>query len=120
MAGRRTRDIRAHDRSSAAGRSWPAIGEASAAASGSSIGTVLPARTMPSTEPSASPRTRSTYRLLVMRGLAPDEAANLTAFMSGIPVTDGSWTLTQVNRLLFLRELHRTGRVGDQDGIAVH
>ena len=39
-----------------------------------------------------------------MRGLAPDEAANLTAYVSGIPVTEASWTLAQVNRLLFLRE----------------
>jgi hypothetical protein len=53
-----------------------------------------------------------------MRGLAPDEAANLTAFMSGIPVGEASWTLAQVNRLLFLRELQRSGRFGARDGIA--
>ena len=32
--------------------------------------------------------TRSTYRLLMSRGLAPDEAADLTAFMCGIPIAD--------------------------------
>jgi hypothetical protein len=62
--------------------------------------------------------TRSTYRMLLMRGLAPDEAANLTAYMSGIPVAEASWTLAQVNRLLFLRELQRSGRFGERDGIA--
>ena len=48
-----------------------------------------------------------------MRGLAPDEAANLTAFMNGIPLTERSWKLTEVNRLLFLRELNRRGRFGE-------
>jgi hypothetical protein len=60
--------------------------------------------------------TRTTYRLLVQRGLAADEAANLTAFMCGIPVADVRWSLGQVNRLLFLRELARTGRFGSKDG----
>ena len=60
--------------------------------------------------------TRSTYRLLLMKGLAPDEAANLTAFLCGIPVADVHWSLRQVNQLLFLRELARTGRFGRADG----
>lgn len=53
-----------------------------------------------------------------MRGLAPDEAANLTAFMSGIHVGDQTWDLKEVNRLLFLRDLQRNGRFGDTDGNA--
>jgi len=61
-------------------------------------------------------RTKSTYRLLLMRGLAPDEAANLTAFMSGIHVGGQGWKLNQVNQLLFLRELNRSGRFGETDG----
>jgi hypothetical protein len=48
-----------------------------------------------------------------MRGLAPDEASNLTAFMNGIPVTERGWKLNEVNRLLFLRELNRQGRFGE-------
>ncbi len=60
--------------------------------------------------------TRSTYRLLLMKGMAPDEAANLTAFLCGIPVADVHWSLRQVNQLLFLRELARTGRFGPADG----
>jgi hypothetical protein len=58
-------------------------------------------------------RTRSTYRLLLMRGLAPDEAANLTAFMSGIHVGEAHWKLKEVNQLLFLRDMQRTGRIGE-------
>lgn len=62
--------------------------------------------------------TRSTYRQLLMKGLAPDEAANLTAFLCGIPVADVHWSLFQINLLLFLRELARSGRFGPADGEA--
>ncbi|MGK2851729.1 MAG: hypothetical protein ACSLFN_12565 [Candidatus Limnocylindrales bacterium] len=51
-----------------------------------------------------------------MRGLAPDEAANLTAFLCGIPIADVHWSLRQVNQLLSLREMARTGRFGPADG----
>jgi hypothetical protein len=60
--------------------------------------------------------TGSIYRQLLMKGLAPDEAANLTAFLCGIPVADVHWSLRQVNQLLFLRELARKGRFGAADG----
>lgn len=60
--------------------------------------------------------TRSTYRMLLMRGMAPDEAADLTAFMCGIPVGEVHWSLRQVNQMLFLRELARAGRFGALDG----
>lgn len=66
--------------------------------------------------PALDTRTRATYRMLIFRGLAPTEAANLTAFMCGIPVGDQRWSLPEVNRLLFLRELNRTGRFGEDDG----
>jgi hypothetical protein len=81
-------------------------------------------RTAPQRSPSPSRSagdvlvTRSTYRLLQMKGLAPDEAANLMAFLCGIPVGDARWSLRQVNELLFLRELARTGRFGAADGEA--
>jgi hypothetical protein len=60
--------------------------------------------------------TRSTYRMLLMRGLAPTEAADLTAFLCGIPIGEVHWSLQQVNQMLFLRELARTGRFGARDG----
>jgi hypothetical protein len=62
--------------------------------------------------------TRATYRLLQMKGLAPEEAANVTAFLCGIPVADVHWSLNQINQLLFLRQLARTGRFGATDGEA--
>jgi len=60
--------------------------------------------------------TRATYRSLLLKGLAPEEAANLTAYLCGIQVGIQRWTLKEVNRLLFLQELHRTGRFGSSDG----
>jgi hypothetical protein len=81
----------------------------------------------PTTTPSATPTreavaaadqliTRSTYRLLLTKGLTPDEAATLTAFLCGIPIAEVHWSLRQVNQLLFLREMARTGRFGPRDG----
>lgn len=55
------------------------------------------------------------YRALLFRGLAPTEAANLTAFACGLQVGTTQWTLGEVNRLLFLRSLRRTGRIGGMD-----
>jgi hypothetical protein len=53
----------------------------------------------------------TTYRSLIVRGLSPAEAGNLTGFISGLPPGGrGPWLLRQVNELLFLRELHRAGR----------
>jgi hypothetical protein len=54
--------------------------------------------------------------MLRSRGLAADEAANLTAFLAGLSLGDRPWTLAQINRMLFLRELVRTGRFGGHDG----
>jgi hypothetical protein len=53
---------------------------------------------------------------LLLRGLAPEEAANLTAFLCGIHVGSQPWKLDEVNRLLFLRELQNAGRFGFHDG----
>ncbi|MES2209645.1 MAG: hypothetical protein V4515_05605 [Chloroflexota bacterium] len=62
--------------------------------------------------------TRETYRALLLRGLNPGEAANLTAFLSGIDVGQGRpWRLADVDRLLFLRALCRSGRIGADDGL---
>jgi hypothetical protein len=62
------------------------------------------------------PGTRATYRTLLLRGLAPDEAANLTAFLCGIHVGNQPWKLDEVNRVLFLRQLQVAGRFGFHDG----
>jgi hypothetical protein len=55
-----------------------------------------------------------------MKGMEPDEAANLTAFIAGIPVGEVHWTLRQVNELLFLRSMKQSGRFGDTDGAPAH
>jgi hypothetical protein len=62
--------------------------------------------------------TKATYRTLLLRGLTPDEAASLTAFLCGIEVGSGHWHIDEVNRLLFLRELQIAGRFGADDGTA--
>jgi hypothetical protein len=54
-----------------------------------------------------------------MRGLRHDEAVALTAFLCGIPIAEARWSLRQVNHLLFLRELARTGRFGAHDGRSI-
>ncbi|MBF8289798.1 MAG: hypothetical protein HW391_766 [Chloroflexi bacterium] len=62
--------------------------------------------------------TRATYRSLLVRGFTPGEAANLTAYMNGIEVGQGQpWRVADIDRLLFLRELCRTGRLGADDGL---
>ena len=95
-----------------------ADGVASADGSGSSTSTApKPARTRRAQGPAMhDPATRATYRLLLLRGLAADEAANLTAYLCGLPVGEAHWTLSEINRLLFLRDLSRSGRWGVDDG----
>jgi hypothetical protein len=55
-----------------------------------------------------------------MKGMEPDEAANLTAFIAGIPVGEAHWTLKQINELLFLRRMAELGRFGRSDGKRPH
>ena len=88
------------------------VGLRRAAASGSRVIRTTPVPAHTSTEP----RTRATYRLLLLKGLAPDEAANLTAWLFGIRVGSQHWRLTEINRLLFLRQLTLGGRFGTDDG----
>jgi hypothetical protein len=106
MAGRARRDTQGRARSSRAESSWPVLAAASVAASGSDTATTSPA---PSQGSTPELPTRATYRSLLIRGLAPDEAANLTAYLAGIGVGGSHWTLRQINQLLFLRQMNRTG-----------
>jgi hypothetical protein len=86
------------------------LAAASAVASGSATVTTSPA---PSPASTPELRTRSTYHSLIMRGLAPDEAANLTAWLAGIGTTGSNWTLKQINQLLFLRRMNRSGHFAE-------
>jgi hypothetical protein len=67
-------------------------------------------RTPVKASPSEGSSTQAIYRALLVRGLRPGEAANLTAFMCEIPVGRQPWKIDEVNRLLFLRQLHEAGR----------
>jgi hypothetical protein len=87
------------------------------AASGSDIATQS---TPPKVPAPTGQTTRATYRHLLMKGMAPEEAANLTAFIAGIPVGESPWTLKQINQLLFLRQMAETGRFGGHDGKRPH
>ena len=91
-----------------------------AASAGASGSATVSSTTEPKPETQASLATRSTYRHLLLKGMAPDEAANLTAFMAGIPVGDAHWTLKQINQLLFLRQMRQTGRFGEADNNQPH
>lgn len=51
-----------------------------------------------------------------MKGMTPDEANNLTAFLYGLPAAEQRWTVPQLNQLLFLRQVHQAGRIGSDDG----
>ena len=64
----------------------------------------------------AADRKATTYRGLVARGLAPHEAANITAVLAGIPIVGQPWSLREVNHLVFLRTLRETGHWGRYDG----
>jgi len=109
MAGQARRGAQGRERSSRAG-SWPLVAAASVAVSGS---VTVSTSSAVSPVPTPELRTRATYRNLIIRGLAPDEAANLTAWLAGIEVGESHWTLRQVNELLLLREMHRAGHFAE-------
>ena len=110
MAGQARRGARVQ-RSSRVASSWPVHAAVSVAESGSDIATLSPAVAIP--ESTTELPTRATYRNLIIRGLAPDEAANLTAWLAGIGLGDSHWTLRQINELLFLREMNRSGHFAE-------
>ena len=56
------------------------------------------------------------FRELVVRGLAPWEAANITAIVAGIPLVAKPWALREVVQLVFLRELREAGAWSLNDG----
>jgi hypothetical protein len=118
MAGQEQRGSRGHERRSRRG----SPSELAAAASADAPGSVLTVSTSSSTSEASPTRTlppaatpRATFRLLQQKGLTPDEAASLTAFMCGLPTTDLRWSLRQINQMLFLQRLYQWGRLGIGD-----
>ena len=117
MAGQARRGTRGRGRTSHDGPSWPVIAAVSGGASGSATAITTE---VSNPEPTRALPTRATYRNLLLRGLAPDEAANLTAYLAGIQVGESHWTLRQINQLLFLREMNRTGHFSEPPGSQLH
>jgi hypothetical protein len=120
MAGQPHRGTRGRARSPRRASSAPLDARLSGAGRGHASTALPTTATSPAGPPPPSAAdqliTRSTYHLLLLKGLSPGEAANLTAFLCGIPIAEVHWSLRQVNQLLFLREMARTGRFGPRDG----
>jgi hypothetical protein len=53
-----------------------------------------------------------TFRRLRMGGLTTSEAGNLTAHVKGLHAVPGGWNVEEIERLLFVREMVRQGRMG--------
>lgn len=113
MAGQAHRGSRGREQSSRLD-SQLALAAASGAANGAD--TFTAASNPAAAAPSATPSPRAMWRLLQMKGMSPDEAANLTAFLYGLPTTDLHWSVPQLNTLLFLRSMRQNGRFGQKDG----
>lgn len=117
MAGQGQRGSRDLERSSRLDSRAVLVAAASVAGPGSAptstTGSPSPEAT-PSRAPAPAPR--AVWRLLQMKGMTPEEAGNLTAFLYGLPTADLRWTLKQLNQLLLLRQMRQSGRFGCTDG----
>lgn len=52
---------------------------------------------------------RSSYRLLMMRGLSPTEAGNIVAWLAGLHPAETGWSVAQIDRLVALRSFVACG-----------
>lgn len=117
MAGQEQRGSRDRERSSRAASPSASVAAVSEVAPGSEA--IIPTSStapVPTTSAATVPTARAIWRLLQMKGMTPDEAANLTAFLYGLPTADQRWSIGQLNQLLFLREMRQAGRFGRDDG----
>ena len=60
-------------------------------------------------------QTQAAYRLLITSGFSGADAAGLIGYVVGLPQGDARWTLSQVNRLLFLRSLYSNSEWGEAE-----
>jgi hypothetical protein len=51
-------------------------------------------------------QTQAAYRRLITSGISSPEAAGLISYVVGLAPCESHWSLLQVNRLLFLRDLY--------------
>lgn len=66
----------------------------------------------PETGPLDARPLRATYRCLRAAGLSEREAGTLTGRLTGIRIVPAGWSIEEVERLVFARELVRRGRMG--------
>jgi hypothetical protein len=59
---------------------------------------------------------RATYRALLARGLETGEAANLTAFLHGLPSADFHWTLPEIEAIVRRRLQHAAEQRAAESG----
>ncbi len=52
---------------------------------------------------------RSSYRLLMMRGLSTTEAGNVVAYVAGLHASETGWSTRQIEELVALRSLVACG-----------
>lgn len=52
---------------------------------------------------------RSSYRLLMMRGLSTTEAGNVVAYVAGLHASETGWSTRQIESLVALRSLVACG-----------
>ena len=65
-------------------------------------------------EPAVAPTATTAgeaYRRLLVAGLTVREAATLVGRLNGLGQARGGWTIGEVEHLLFVQELYRTGRI---------
>jgi len=68
--------------------------------------------------PEFAPRnlvTRAAYRRLLFDGLAAADAAGVIGYAVGLAHADSRWSLVQINKLLFLRELYANTNWGRRE-----
>jgi hypothetical protein len=73
---------------------------------------------VPAMAPDVLPRTIRTqvsYRQLVSSGLTGAEAASLIGYVAGLPSKPSPWTMSQINRMLFLRALYNQSSWGEAE-----
>jgi hypothetical protein len=59
---------------------------------------------------------RAIYRALLVRGLEPGEAANLTAYLAGLPVGGVHWTIPEIEAIVRRRTAKHEPSSDPDDG----
>lgn len=60
-------------------------------------------------------RTQAAYRLLITSGFTSQDAAGLIGYVVGLAPCESRWSLGQVNRMLFLRNLYTNTLWGEAE-----